>query len=148
LLPVYVVPNGAQNEDVKKEPSPRSEERRRQRTFAERFCDKFTCDPGSFESRALLASLDPVPRLFARLICTLNPGALETDRKILRRVSQMETVPDVMRAVQDIEKEYVAREDFGPMRRLLKVRLSRERLLKVTARIWDRPPNYALVVRA
>lgn len=89
-----------------------------------------------------------MPRLFARLICTLNPGALETDRKILRRVSQMETVPDVMRAVQDIEKEYVAREDFGPMRRLLKVRLSRERLLKVTARIWDRPPNYALVVRA
>lgn len=135
---------------VTKEPSPRPEtaNRKSHRTFAERFCEKFTCDPSSFESRALLASLDPVPRLFARLICTLHPAALETDRKILRRVSQMDTVPDVLRAVQDIEKEYVARADFGPMRRLLKVRISRERLLKMTARIWDRPPNYAMVLRA
>ena len=117
------------------------------RTFAERFCEKFTCDPNTFESRALLESIDPVPRLFARLICTLNPSALDTDRKILRRVSQMESVPDVLRAVQDLDKEYVASEDFGPLRRLLKVRLSRERLLKVTARIWDRPENYSLVSR-
>lgn len=58
----------------------------------------------------------------------------------------MDTVPDVLRAVQDLDKEYVAREDFGPLRRLLKVRLSRARLLKVTAQIWDRPPNCALVL--
>jgi hypothetical protein len=116
------------------------------RTFRERFCEKFTCDPTSFEHRALLESLDPVPRLFARLIATLNPAALDTDRKIIRRVSHMDTVPDVLRAVQDLEKEYVAREDFGPLRRLLKVKVSRKRLLKVTARIWDRPPNFAMVL--
>ena len=116
------------------------------RTFRERFCEKFTCDPNSFEHRAILESLDPVPRLFARLIAAFNPSALDTDRTIIRRVSRMDTVPDVLRAVQEIDKEYVAREDFGPLRRLLKVRLSRDRLLKVTAQIWDRPPNYALVL--
>ena len=100
----------------------------------------------SFEHRAILESLDPVPRLFARLIAAFNPSALDTDRTIIRRVSRMDTVPDVLRAVQEIDKEYVAREDFGPLRRLLKVRLSRDRLLKVTAQIWDRPPNYALVL--
>jgi hypothetical protein len=116
------------------------------RTFRERFCEKFTCDPTSFEHRALLESLDPVPRLFARLIAALNPAALDTDRKIIRRVSHMDTVPDVLRAVQDLEKEYVAQEDFGPLRSLLKVKVSRKRLLKVTARIWDRPPNFAMVL--
>src|SRR5512134_3422437 len=59
-----------QNVCVKMELSPRP-----QRTFAERFCEKFTCDPNSFESHALLASLDPLPRLFARLISTFNPSA-------------------------------------------------------------------------
>jgi hypothetical protein len=116
------------------------------RSFRERFCEKFTCDPTSFEKRALLESLDPLPRLFARLIAALNPSALDTDRKIIRRVSHLDTVPDVLRAVQDLEKEYLAQEDFGPLRRLLKVKLSRKRLLKVTARIWDRPPNFAMVL--
>jgi hypothetical protein len=116
------------------------------RTFRERFCEKFTCDTKAFEHRAVLELLDPVPRLFARLIAAFNPSALETDRNIIRRVSRMDTVPDVLRAVQEIDKEYVAREDFGPLRRLLKVRLSRARLLKVTAQIWDRPPNYSLVL--
>ena len=116
------------------------------RTFRERFCEEFTCEPTSFEHRALLESLDPLPRLFARLIAALKPSALDTDRTIIRRVSRMDTVPDVLRAVQDLEKEYVAREDFGPLRTFLKVKLSRERLLKVTARIWDRPPNFAMVL--
>lgn len=116
------------------------------RTFRERFCEKFTCDPNAFEHRAVLASFDPIPRLCARFIAAINPTALETDRKIIRRVSRMDSVPDVLRAVQDLDKEYVAHEDFGPLRRFLNVRLSRERLLKLTARIWDRPPNYALVL--
>lgn len=116
------------------------------RTFRERFCEKFTCDPTTFEKRALLESLDPIPRFFARLIAALNPSALDTDRRIIRRVSHLDSVPDVLRAVQDLEKEYVAQEDFGPLRTFLKVKLSRKRLLKVTARIWDRPPNFAMVL--
>ena len=117
------------------------------RTFRERFCEKFTCDPKTFEHRAVLAALDPIPRLFARLIAALNPAALDTDRKIIRQVSRMDTVPDVLRAVQDLDKEYVAHEDFGLLRRFLNIRLSRDRLLKLTAHIWDRPPNFAMVLR-
>jgi hypothetical protein len=117
------------------------------RTFRERFCEKFTCDPTAFERRVLFEALDPVPRFFARLLYAWKPSALETDRTILRRVSHMDTVPDVLRAVQDIDREYIIREDFGALRRFLHIRLSRERILRLTAQIWDRPPNYALVLR-
>ena len=108
------------------------------RTFRERFCETFICPADAFESRALWELVDPLPRFFGRCVALLHPQALETDRTILRRVAHLDTVPDVLRAVQDLEKEYVVREDFGPLRRFLKVRLSRERVLRLTAQLWRR----------
>ena len=78
------------------------------RTFRERFCERFTCQPTAYETTALWELLDPQPRLFGRVLAWLKPDLLETDRKILRRVSHLDTVPDVLLAVQDIEKEYEA----------------------------------------
>ena len=108
------------------------------RTFRERFCDHFTCAPTAFENTALLELLDPLPRAVVRVLVRINPNLLETDRHILRRVSRVDSVLGVLLAVQDLDKEYTQRSDFGLLRRVLNVRLSRARLLKLTARLWRR----------
>jgi hypothetical protein len=108
------------------------------RTFRERFCDHFTCPLTAFETTALNELLAPFPRAIAKLLARISPQALETDRHILRRVSHVDSVVGVLMAAQDLEKEYVERSDFGPLRRFFRRRLSRARLLKLTARLWHR----------
>jgi hypothetical protein len=109
------------------------------RTFRERFCDHFTCQPTAFENTALLELFDPLPRMIAKLLFRISPRMLETDRSIVRRVSHIDSVTGVLLAAQDLEKEYVERSDYGALRRFFRLRLSRARLLKLTARLWHRP---------
>lgn len=107
------------------------------RTFRERFCERFTCQPTAYETTALWELLDPQPRLFGRVLAWLKPDLLETDRRILRRVSHLDTVPDVLLAVQNIEKEYEARSDFGIVRKMLNLKVSRDKVLRLTAQLWQ-----------
>jgi hypothetical protein len=107
-------------------------------TFRERFCERFRCTPSDFELTVLWELLDPLPCAFGKLLARVKPEVLETDRRILRRVSRLDSVPDVLVAVQDLEKEYAARSDFGPLRKIFKLRVSRDRLLKLTAQLWRR----------
>jgi hypothetical protein len=102
-------------------------------SFRNGFCMKHVIRPERFEREVFWRCVHDRGAWLARMILMVHPGFFRRDLALIREIGGMMSLDQVKDALQRFHKE--TQESGGFLRRKLKVRLSGERLLRLTAEI-------------
>ena len=101
--------------------------------FLNRYCVKFTCAKRRFEKRVFLNCVYPEGLGIARFISLLNPGFFRSDFELIEEIKYATSYSEVKKLV-DFHGTQNA--PAGVLRMLLKVRLSKQRLLALAQSVF------------
>jgi hypothetical protein len=102
--------------------------------FLNLFCGKFGCATSKFEKLVFLECVYPEGRDVARLLRLVYPGFFRSDFALIEKVSRATSLSDFKKLV-DFHAAQTSQE--GGLRVLLKVRISKQKLLKLAETIFD-----------
>ena len=105
--------------------------------FFSRFCEKFDCNSRAFKKRVFVECIPPRGVLMARVIRLLNPGLFKADFDLIEKIKHAASFDELKRAVDFHGAQNAPK---GVIRLVLKVRVSKHRLLDLAKRLF-RPPD-------
>jgi hypothetical protein len=107
-------------------------------SFRDRFCRLYGCADADYEVAALKRFLCSPWSLIAPILCRIAPNLISTDIRIIKQLGLVESRVNFSAEVKDLRIEYVRKRDFGFFRRSLRLRLSRQRILSASKRLWTK----------
>lgn len=108
------------------------------RAFFELFCDAYECLPKNFDETVLLLCVFPSASLLVRLLYRLNREFFSKDIELIRQVKHLTNTEDIRQEICDYYYRYPAR---GLVRRILRARVSGQRLLGLADHLFKKAGN-------
>ena len=109
------------------------------RDFRSAFCAHYHCPNEDFERTALLKVLHRRSLPLAWIILRVAPSYFAADYQILRHFGALTRKSNFYSDALDVRHDYSRLQASGFLRRVLKMRISGQRLLKVASEIWQKP---------
>lgn len=106
-------------------------------TFSQRFCRTFACSEAEFEREALGWFLHSPWGGLVGIVRFFRPRAFDVDREFLARIGKMRRLHEVLNELRDLRSDYQRALDFGFTRRILRRRLSGDRLRSAAQEFWQ-----------
>jgi len=103
--------------------------------FLSLFCEKFSCSPRKYEKRVFVECVHPQGMLMARVIRRFNPRLFKTDFDLIEKIKHAASFDEVKRVVNFHGAQNAP---DGLIRLLLKVRVSKQRLLELAQTLFSK----------
>ena len=109
-------------------------------TLRERYCERFNCPPQEFRERVFWQCVPPQAAGLAQLIRPMKGGLFEPDWELIEQVADSTSLEEVHAEIEAFRYHHPP---TGVMRKVLRVRVSGKRLLRLGAKVLPRRPNAA-----
>jgi len=105
------------------------------RSFRESYCAKFACAPDKYESAVLRAGLHRRSLAVTWIVRLVKPGFFEPELRTIRYLGNATSSEEFRGELDSYRSEY--RRHGGFVRKLLAVRLSGSRLMRLQMQVMD-----------
>jgi hypothetical protein len=105
-------------------------------TFRARFCARLNRPEADFETLALKMFMHRPWSWCTSWLVRGCPKLILTDLQIIQQLGLVSNGSNFAAEVRGIHSDYSRRNDFGMLRRWFRLRLSRERIFKVSRDVW------------
>lgn len=109
-------------------------------SFKDRFCRVYQCLPEQFSNRVFWLCLYPQAKLFATTASSANPGAFAWDFDLIESVANAGSLNDIQ---AEIDLHHYHRPLTGPLKGLLRIRISGRRLRRLAREVFLASPTDA-----
>lgn len=104
-------------------------------SFCDLFCEAFKCPPEDFNERVLWLCLFPKTNSFAHWLWQLNRDYFKPEFELIDQIKSLTSAQDIQAELDDF---YYHNPPKGFFRKVLKVRISGDRLLELAEELFAR----------